>query len=69
MHHKKTKHIDVRYHYILDIMSKIAITKNFANMLMKPISVVKFKHCTDLIVCVVLEKYLVKEIKKDFKFR
>jgi len=69
MHHKKTKHINVRYHYILDIMSKIAIIENFANMLMKHISVVKFKHCTDLIVYVVLEKYLVKEIKKDFKFR
>lgn len=69
MHHKKTKHIDVRYHYIIDIMLKIAATENSVNMLMKLISIVKFKHCTNLIVYVVLEKYLVKAIKEDFKFR
>jgi L-arabinose isomerase len=44
------------YHLILDIMSKdvvlvknIDIVENPANMLTKPISTIKFKHCLDLI--------------------
>jgi hypothetical protein len=35
MYHERTKHIDVRYHP--------------ANMLTKPLSILKFKHCLDLI--------------------
>ena len=56
MCHERTKHIDVKYHYILDIMSqcvvlvkKIVIVENPANMLMKLISTIKLKYCLDLI--------------------
>jgi len=45
MYHERIKHINVRYHFIIDIMSdgvvsvnKIVIARNLANMLMKPIS-------------------------------
>ena len=54
--HEKTKHIDVRFHFIRDIMeqglvnvNKISIKDNPANMLTKPIPNVKFKQCLNLI--------------------
>ena len=53
---KRTKHIDVRFHFIRDIaeqglvnVSKISTKDNPADMLTKPISKVKFKQCLDLI--------------------
>jgi hypothetical protein len=56
IYHERTKHINGMYHLILDIMSKdvvlvknIDIVENPANMLRKPISAIKFKHCLNLI--------------------
>lgn len=56
MYHEKTKHINVKYHFILEIMShdlismkKITTIKNHIDMFTNFISVVKFKHCLDLI--------------------
>ena len=52
MYHERTKHIDVRYHFVRDIVSqgaivvnKIATTENPADMLTKPVPFNKFKHC------------------------
>ena len=54
--HETTKHIDVRFHFIRDIMeqglvnvNKISIKDNPANKLTKPIPNVKFKQCLNLI--------------------
>ena len=52
MYHERTKHIDVRYHFIRDVIEegeivvvKIPTTDNPADMLTKPVLVIKFKHC------------------------
>jgi hypothetical protein len=51
IYHEKTKHINVKYHFILEILShdlvsmkKITTAENHINMLTKSISAVKFKH-------------------------
>jgi hypothetical protein len=51
IYHEKTKHINVKYHFILEILShdlvsmkKITTAENHINMLTKSISTVKFKH-------------------------
>ncbi|XP_071913996.1 uncharacterized protein [Coffea arabica] len=56
MYHERTKHIDVKYHFIRDIIAegKIHIQKintkdNPADMFTKPHPVYKFKQCLDLI--------------------
>ncbi|KAK3033756.1 hypothetical protein RJ639_034198 [Escallonia herrerae] len=57
MFHERTKHIDVRFHFIRDVVSqgtimveKISTTdENPANMMTKHIPKIKFKHCLDLI--------------------
>ena len=56
MFHERTKYIDVRYHFIRDIISqddvtvtKIGTANNPANMLTKSLPIVKFKYCSDLI--------------------
>ena len=56
MYHERTKHIDVRYHFVREIISqkqvevkKVGTADNPANMLTKPISVAKFKHCLGLV--------------------
>jgi hypothetical protein len=56
MYHERTKHINVKYHFFREvvtqddiIMKKIAIEENPANMLTKPVPILKFKHCLDLI--------------------
>ena len=50
MYHERTKYVDVRYHFIRDLLEdgdiqlqKISSTINPADMLTKPISVVKFR--------------------------
>jgi hypothetical protein len=55
MYQLKTKHIDIKYHFIRDIVTegkikvdKIHTNENFADMLTKPLSNTKFKHCLDL---------------------
>lgn len=55
MYHEKTKHIDVRYYFILVIilhgvvsLKKIAIIENPTDILTKLIFTVMFKHCLNL---------------------
>ncbi|GKV37331.1 hypothetical protein SLEP1_g45370 [Rubroshorea leprosula] len=54
--HERTKHIDVRFHFIRDVVSsgeiivkKINTENNPADMLTKSLLVNKFKHCLDLL--------------------
>jgi hypothetical protein len=56
MYHERTKHIDVRYHFVREIISqkqvevkKVGTADNPADMLTKPVSVAKFKHCLGLV--------------------
>ena len=56
MYHEITKHTYVKYHFVREvttqgeiIVKKIATTENLANMMTKLVSVLKFKHCLDLI--------------------
>lgn len=56
MYHERTKHIDVRLHFIRDVVfqrailvKKIATANNPADMMTKLIPTIKFKHCLDLI--------------------
>ena len=54
MLHERTKHIDVRMHFIRDvieqgtnIMKKIPTVDNYIYMMTKLISMIKFMHCSD----------------------
>ena len=56
VYHAQTKHIDVRYHFIRDVLDdgdirlvKIHTNDNPANMLTKVVTGVKFKHCKNLL--------------------
>jgi transposase InsO family protein len=56
MYHERTKHIDVRHHFVRDIVSqgvvsvkKVSTHENPADMMTKAIPVTKFRHCQDLI--------------------
>ena len=56
VYHAKTKHIDVPYHFMREILKesrvkiqKIRTAENPANMLTKVVAAVKFKLCLDLI--------------------
>jgi len=56
MYHERTKHIDVRRHFVRDIVAdgkvvvkKISIAHNPADMLTKSVPTSKFKHCLDLV--------------------
>ena len=56
VHHSRTKHIDVRFHFVHDIvderdilLEKIGTTDNSFDMLTKVVFGVKFQHCLDLI--------------------
>ena len=56
VYHARTKRIDVRFHKISELFSssellleKIHTFENAANMLTKPVTTEKFKHCLDLI--------------------
>ena len=56
MFHERIKYIDVRYHFIHDIISqgdvivtKIGTADNPADILIKSLSITKFKHCLDLV--------------------
>ncbi|KAF3650455.1 putative F-box/LRR-repeat protein-like [Capsicum annuum] len=55
MFHERTKHIDVRYHFVCEIIargdivvSKISNHGNPADMINKTLPSVKFEHCLDL---------------------
>jgi len=54
--HARTKHIDVRYHFVREILEeeeivlqKIHTTENHADMLTKVVTRTKFEHCLDLV--------------------
>lgn len=56
VHHGRTKHIDVRFHFIREIidegnilLQKIQTAENPADMLTKVVSGIKFQHCKNLI--------------------
>ncbi|KAG8475483.1 hypothetical protein CXB51_032327 [Gossypium anomalum] len=56
MFHEKTKHIDVRYHFVRDIIargdivvSKISTHENHADMITKSLPITKFEHCLNLV--------------------
>lgn len=56
MHHERTKHIDVRYHFIREIvakktinLAKLSTRENAACMFTKSLPTIKFKHCLDLL--------------------
>jgi len=55
VYHARTKHIDVRFHKIRELIAtsellleKIYTFKNAADILMKHVTADKFKHCLDL---------------------
>lgn len=56
MFHERTKHIDVKHHFIRDIVSKgvvdvkkVSTHDNPADMITKAVPTNKFRHCLDLI--------------------
>ena len=52
VHHERTKHIDVRYHFLRDEkieVKKVGTTDNPADMFTKLVPHSKFKHCLDLL--------------------
>ena len=56
MFHERTKHIDIKLHFIRDVVSqgivsveKVHTDDNPADMLTKPVTGIKFKHCLDLV--------------------
>ena len=55
MFHDRTKHIDVRYHFVLEIIargdivvSKVGTQDNPANIMTKSLPIAKFVHCSNL---------------------
>jgi len=56
VHHARTKHIDVRYHFVRDVIEegdislmKVHTNENPADMLTKVVTGSKFQHCLDLL--------------------
>ena len=56
VYHARTKHIDVRFHFVQEILDegdiklqKIHTKENFADMLIKVVLRVKFAHCKELL--------------------
>ena len=56
VYHERTKHVDVRFHYIRDLIAsdvvnlqKIDTESNPADMGTKVVTNTKFKHCLDLL--------------------
>ena len=56
VYHARTKHIDVRFHRIRELVSfgeflfeNVHTSENAADMLTKPVTADKFKHCLDLV--------------------
>ena len=66
VYHARTKHIDVRYHFVREIIEedgvlvqKIKNYDNPADMLTKVVTAIKFNHCLDLIN---IAKYLIASL-------
>uniref|UniRef100_A0A2N9HBW1 Integrase catalytic domain-containing protein n=1 Tax=Fagus sylvatica TaxID=28930 RepID=A0A2N9HBW1_FAGSY len=56
VYHARTKHIDVKFHKIRElivtgdiVLEKVHTSENAADMLTKPVTTAKFKHCLDLV--------------------
>nr|CAD1824769.1 unnamed protein product [Ananas comosus var. bracteatus] len=56
MFHERTKHIDVKFHFVRDvigkrpvIVKKISTKDNPTDILTKSLTIIKFKHCLDLV--------------------
>ena len=56
VYHGRTKHIRIRFHMIRELaasgevlLEKVHKLENHANMLTKPVTTEKFKHCLDLL--------------------
>jgi len=56
VYHARTKHIDVKYYFVRDVLEdgdievkKIYTKDNLADMLTKVIPVVKYNHCKNLL--------------------
>ena len=56
MFHERAKHIHVRYHFVLEIithgdivMSKAGIQDNYVDMMTKSLPIVTFVHCSNLV--------------------
>jgi len=56
IYHERTKHVDVKYHYVRDqvangtvIIKKVPIEDNPADIRMKIVTAAKFNHCLDLL--------------------
>ena len=56
MFHERMKHIDVRYHFVREIIARgdIVVTKfgtqdNLEDMMTKSLSIAKFVHCSNLV--------------------
>ena len=56
IYHKRKKHIDVKFHFIRDIIAegkmliqKTNIKRNPADIFTKPLPIFKFKQCLDLV--------------------
>ena len=56
MFYERTKHIDVKYHYVRDIISqcklnvcKISTHDNLVDMMTKSVPVAKFEFCSSLV--------------------
>lgn len=53
VHHEKTKHINVRYHFLITEkrikVNKVSTTDNSTDMFMKPVPQRKFQHCLNLL--------------------
>ena len=56
MFYERTKHIDVRYHFICEVIAcgeiqvmKIGTTDNPVDMMTKPLPPTKFDFCSDLV--------------------
>ena len=56
VYHVRTKHIDVRFHFVREILDegdiellKIHTKENPADMLIKVVSGIKFTHCKELL--------------------
>jgi hypothetical protein len=56
MFHERKKHIDIKYHYVRDVVArgklyvcKISTHNNPADMMTKPVPVAKFDLCSSLV--------------------
>nr|CAD1835580.1 unnamed protein product [Ananas comosus var. bracteatus] len=56
MFHDGTKHIDIKFHFVRDVIGKHTVTvkkigteDNRADMFTKSLTIAKFKHCLDLV--------------------